>query len=69
MSDTIHIKPATPDMIVRDPGTFRALAADGEDKPRNQYWQRRLRDGDVVLVEQEGSETENGIAPQPSREA
>lgn len=53
MSDTIRIKPA-PGLIVRDLETFRPLAADGEDKPRwgwrGQYWMRRLRDGDVVLV-------------------
>jgi hypothetical protein len=53
MSDTIRIKPRT-GLIVRDPVTFRPLAAEGEDKPRfNQYWQRRLRDGDVVPVTDE----------------
>ena len=53
MSDTIRIKPRA-GMIVRDPVTYRPLAVEGEDKPRfNQYWQRRLRDGDVVPVETE----------------
>jgi hypothetical protein len=53
MSDTIRIKPRT-GMIVRDPVTYRPLAVEGEDKPRfNQYWQRRLRDGDVVPVIEE----------------
>jgi hypothetical protein len=50
---TIRIKPK-PGLIVRDPVTFRPLAPEGEDKPRfDQYWQRRLRDGDVVKVEAE----------------
>jgi hypothetical protein len=41
-------------MIVRDPVTYRPLAVEGEDKPRfNQYWQRRLRDGDVLPVTEE----------------
>lgn len=50
-STTIRIKPA-PGRIVRDPVTYRPLAVEGENKPRfDQYWQRRLRDGDVVKVE------------------
>lgn len=53
MSDTIRIKPRA-GLIVRDPVTYRPLAVEGETKPRfNQYWQRRLRDGDVVPVENE----------------
>lgn len=36
--------------IVRDPQSHRPLKAEGEDKPRSQYWLRRLRDGDVVEV-------------------
>ncbi len=53
MSDArmIRIKPKL-GLIVRDPVTYRPLAVDGEDKPRDQYWMRRLRDGDVVLAKQ-----------------
>ena len=36
--------------IVRDPQSHRPLSAEGEEKPRTQYWLRRLRDGDVVEV-------------------
>lgn len=50
MTQTIQIKPA-PGLTVRDPKTARPLATEGENKPRTTYWQRRLRDGDVVLVE------------------
>jgi len=35
---------------VRDPETRHPLAAKGETKPKNSYWMRRLRDGDVVEV-------------------
>lgn len=44
------IKPAQSDLIVRDPTTGKPLQAAGEPKPRNSYWLRRLRDGDVVVV-------------------
>ncbi|MGH8426380.1 MAG: DUF2635 domain-containing protein [Gammaproteobacteria bacterium] len=45
-----NIKPASDAVRVRDPRTGRALAKDGETKPRNSYWLRRLRDCDVVEV-------------------
>ena len=47
---TIKIKPA-PGLKVRDPATGRHLADKGEEKPKNAYWLRRLRDGDAILVE------------------
>lgn len=56
----VMIKPATivvegkPVLaLVRDPVTFIPLKADGENKPRSQYWLRRLRDGDVIEVKPE----------------
>jgi hypothetical protein len=56
MSDTIRIKPRA-GLIVRDPVTFLPLAVEGEVRPRfDQYWQRRLRDGDVELVPEEPPE-------------
>ncbi len=47
MSD-LFLKPAKPGLIVRDPITRNPLAAEGETKPRNSHWLRRLKDGDVV---------------------
>lgn len=49
MSTKFKIKPssATP---VLDPLTFEPLKKTGEDKPRNEYWLRRLADGSVVEV-------------------
>ncbi|HEQ1857012.1 TPA: DUF2635 domain-containing protein [Providencia alcalifaciens] len=46
---TLHIKPVT-GLTVRDPDTYQPLAEKGELKPRNAFWLRRLKDGDVVLV-------------------
>jgi hypothetical protein len=48
-------------MLVRDPVTRRPLDPEGEDKPRyghEMYWQRRLRDGDVVEVAKPDDEGE-----------
>lgn len=66
----MRIKPA-PGLLVRDYQTKRLLAADGEDKPRfDQYWQRRLRDGDVVLVEQtEAARAAVPVQSEPDGEA
>lgn len=49
---TLTIKPAPgPDgkpLTVRDPVTMLPLAAEGEVKPRDTYWLRRFKGGDVV---------------------
>ena len=37
-------------LIVRGPN-FRVLSPIGEDVPESQFWNRRLRDGDVVDAE------------------
>ncbi len=36
---------------VRDPNTMKLLAETGEEKPNSEYWRRRVRDGDVEIVE------------------
>ena len=46
------LKPATATLVVRDPVTRLPLPAEGEAKPLDTYWSRRLVDGDVVIVEQ-----------------
>ncbi len=46
---TIKIKPLN-GLIVRDPETREPLKAEGEEKPRNPYWLRRIKDQSVVLV-------------------
>jgi hypothetical protein len=43
----MRVKPAE-GRQVRDPLTKALLPATGRDVPDNQFWRRRLRDGDVV---------------------
>lgn len=46
----LHLKPVS-GLTVRDPETLQPLAEKGERKPRNAYWLRRLKDGDVTEVQ------------------
>lgn len=46
---TLYVKPARPDLVVRDPRTKNKLPAEtGTRVPRTSYWRRRLAKGDVV---------------------
>ncbi|EJB0095757.1 TPA: DUF2635 domain-containing protein [Escherichia coli] len=45
----LKIKPAE-GKTIRDPLTMELLAPEGEEKPRNSFWIRRLVAGDVVEV-------------------
>jgi len=45
---TFKIKPAQTSVNVRDPESRKLLKKDGEIKPRNEYWLRRIADGSVV---------------------
>lgn len=47
----IQIKPAISTNIVRHPNNMRILKPEGEEVEHNSYWERRLKDGDVLLVE------------------
>jgi hypothetical protein len=47
----LNVKPAKPALVVRDPHTKRALPPDGGRVPDTNYWRRRIRSGDVVLVD------------------
>lgn len=46
---TATLRPAA-GLVVRDPDTRQPLADQGESKPLDTYWSRRLVDGDVHLV-------------------
>lgn len=46
----MRVKPAE-GRAVRDPLTKALLPAAGRDVPDNQFWRRRLRDGDVVSAD------------------
>ncbi|WP_410051965.1 DUF2635 domain-containing protein [Bradyrhizobium sp. SZCCHNRI1009] len=54
--ENMFLRPAPCDaggvVRVRDPQTGAPLAASGEWKARSQYWTRRLRDGDVIELQQ-----------------
>ncbi|WP_375751605.1 DUF2635 domain-containing protein [Vibrio sp. HN007] len=46
---TIKVKPKK-GLMVRDPETREPLKSAGEEKPRNTYWLRRIKDESVVEV-------------------
>ena len=43
----MYVKPK-PGALVRDPVTRTPLPSGGAEVPEDQYWMRRLADGDVV---------------------
>ena len=44
-----HIKPA-PGLVIPDLDRGDILPAEGRSVPNTEFWGRRLRDGDVVLI-------------------
>lgn len=46
--DELYLKPAREGDIIRDPASGTPLAPEGEAKPRNTHWLRRLARGEVV---------------------
>jgi len=67
----VYLKPAVAadgaPLVVPDPQSGLALAAGGEWKTRSTYWERRLRDGDVVAAEppaEQGASIEAASAQQ-----
>ncbi len=46
---TFKIKPKT-GVTVKDPETLVPLKNAGEEKPRNIYWLRRVKDGDCLVI-------------------
>lgn len=52
----MHVKPAE-GRAVRDPRSMRLLPEEGAEVPDGDlFWQRRVRDGDVVVDEQPARE-------------
>lgn len=49
MTERKTLKPAE-GRLVRHPGSYKPLAADGEPVEMNSYWHRKLRAGDVLDV-------------------
>ncbi len=48
--EKFKVKPNQKGLLVRDPETRKPLDANGEVKPRNTYWLRRIQDKSVVEV-------------------
>jgi hypothetical protein len=46
--EKLFLKPAKTGSIVRDPRTMIPLSQDGEWKPRDSYWLRRLHFADAI---------------------
>ncbi len=46
----MRVKPASENLLVRDPERKGHLPAEGAEVPDTEYWRRRLADGDVVAV-------------------
>ncbi len=46
----LFLKPATADLVVRDPHTGEQLPAAGKSVEIDNYWRRRMRDQTVVQV-------------------
>ena len=44
----LHLKPAREGDIIRDPASGRIMPPEGETKPRNPHWLRRLGRGEVA---------------------
>lgn len=61
----MKVKPAGPDRAIPYEGTRELLPDDGAEVPNTAYWRRRLRDGDVVLIEEPPKAP--GPAPAPHR--
>lgn len=48
----MKVKPTIPGAIIRDPVTRLPLPVEGGDVPDNSFWRRRLRAGEVELIEE-----------------
>lgn len=56
----MYVRPA-PDCIIRMPDTFEIMPPGGVEVPRDAFWVRRVRDGDVI----EGAPAGDGLAHEP----
>jgi len=63
---TKFLKPASPEVLVRDPSTKVPLSNSGEHKPwegtAGSYWRRRVMDKSVLIVDVPVAKVEEGTA-------
>lgn len=50
MMQNFTVKPKVKGAKVLDPDSFEPLKEEGELKPRDEYWLRRILDGSVVEI-------------------
>lgn len=64
---TKFLKPASPEILVRDPKTKVPLSNSGECKPwegaAGSYWRRRVMDKTVIVVDSPASKVEEAYVP------
>jgi hypothetical protein len=58
MQQRIFVKPASPDVRVRNEHTRQHIAESGELVPDTSYYRRRIADGDLVETEPPAAQTE-----------
>lgn len=46
----VKIKPASPELKIRDPKTKEIIPVEGKLVEMNSFWHRRIKDGDMVIV-------------------
>lgn len=63
--DNVFVKPAQAGAVVPDPDTHLPLNAEGEWKLHSLYWERRIRDVDVVIAEPPKEKPATAKAPAP----
>lgn len=59
----MKIKPKA-GLIIRDPDSFEILSVDGEEKPQTAYWLNHLKNGDVIIVNENAPRTRRTSAAQ-----
>lgn len=68
----MKVKPTVEGAIIRDPVTRMPLPAEGGEVPDNTFWRRRLRDKEVVIVEEARTSSQptgtEPVAPLTTRE-
>ena len=52
----LFLKPRSPGMSIRDPQSRQKLPDEGGRMPNTSYWQRRIRDKDVIVVDEPAPE-------------
>lgn len=58
MREKIKVAPASEGLVLRDPTTFEQIPISGKLVEKNQYWVRRLKAGEAVILKGAVKKTE-----------